>query len=302
MNLEGHIPTPSLHSDTLEPPDESSGPVTVEEFFRKMDAIKEKHRFNLILTSSLFSNHTQTGPDQAPIFQLRPRRNIDSFKFPTAETSGEFPAVHRVPFLGSFFVFSRNIGWIDHHAVDSLLLELVMNPETTVTSLISRMIGSSWKVAFQVIGKLLHFGRLGKCFMLTMLRKNAHAPALFVDIQSDVNMLTRKINSVTVNHGKPPFAKILLDNKIIAENMRLAFLFVRKVREASFSGVIHRGVENGEILAQRSSCGAGRARRAKSRSSRSTLWITLLDRYVFSIIRSAKAGIQKTLDSGSSPE
>jgi len=222
--------------------------VTVEEFFRKMDAIKEKHRFNLILTSGLFSNHTQTGPDQAAVLQFRSRRDIDSFKFPAAEASGEFPAINPIPFLGSFFALGRNIGRIDHHAVNSLLLELVMDPETTVTRLIHRMIGSSRKVASQVIGKLVHLGRLTEGFMLTILRMNTHAPTLFVDIQSDVNMLTSKINSVTLIHGKPPFGKILLTNKMIAEKYEtcLSFSTYASLRELSIGGL-----ESGEILARR---------------------------------------------------
>jgi hypothetical protein len=207
MDLEGHIPAGLLHSDSLEPPDESPGPVAVQEFFRKMDAIKEKHRLNLIFTSGLFPDHTHTGSDQAAIFQLRSRRDINPYKFPAAETAGEFPTVNRIPFAPPFLVLSGDIGGIDHRRVDSLLLELIMDPKTTVTSLIHRMIGSSRKVAPQVRGKLVHFGRLGEGFMLAMLRKNAHAPTLFVDIQSDVNMLTRKINSVTVIHGKPPFGE-----------------------------------------------------------------------------------------------
>jgi len=207
MDLEGHIAAGLLHSDTLDPPDEWPGPMAVKELFRKMDAIKEKHRLNLILTSGLFPDHMHTGPDQAAIFQLRSGRDIDAFNLPAAESSGKFTAVHRIPFASPFFVLGGDIGGIDHHAVDSFLLELVMNPETAITSLIDRMIGSSRKVASQVRDKLVHFGRLGKGFMLTMLRKNAHAPALLVDIQSDVNRLTCKIKFVTVVHGKPPFGE-----------------------------------------------------------------------------------------------
>jgi hypothetical protein len=94
--------------------------------------------------------------------------------------------------------------------MNPFLFELVMDPETTVTGLINRMIESAWKVASQVIDQLVHFGRLGKCLMLAMLRKNAHAPALFMYIQTDVNRLTRKIKFVTVTHGKPPFGKVFV--------------------------------------------------------------------------------------------
>jgi len=40
-----------------------------------------------------------------------------------------------------------------------------------------------------------------------MFKQNAHAPALFMNIQTDVNRLTRKIKFVTLNHGKPPFGE-----------------------------------------------------------------------------------------------
>jgi hypothetical protein len=231
MDLEGHIAAGPLHSDILDPLDESPGPVAVEEFFRKMDAIKEKHRFNLILTSGLFPDHAQTGPDQAAIFQFRSRRDIDSFNFPTAETSGKFTAVDPIPFGSSFFVLGRDIGRIDYRAVDSLLLELVVDPEATVTRLIHRMIGSSRKVASQVRDKLVHLGRLGKGFMLTMLRKNTHAPALFVDIQSYVNRLTGEIKFVTLIqvHGKPPFGKFLRGTKNYIRKLEtcLSFSIIR---------------------------------------------------------------------------
>jgi len=38
--------------------------------------------------------------------------------------------------------------------------------------------------------------------VLTNRRMNAHAPALFVDIQTDEDRLTREIKFVTVIHGK----------------------------------------------------------------------------------------------------
>ena len=49
--------------------------------------------------------------------------------------------------------------------------------------------------------------------MLEILRKNAHAPALLVDTQTDVNVLTRKINSATLTHGKPPFGECFVCEK-----------------------------------------------------------------------------------------
>ena len=49
----------------------------------------------------------------------------------------------------------------------------------------------------QVVDQRFHLRRLAKAFVLTMFRKNAYTPALFVHIQTDVNRLTRKIKFVT---------------------------------------------------------------------------------------------------------
>jgi hypothetical protein len=39
---------------------------------------------------------------------------------------------------------------------------------------------------------------------------NAHAPALFVNIHTNVNVLTREIKFGTFSHGKPPLGMFLL--------------------------------------------------------------------------------------------
>jgi hypothetical protein len=99
------------------------------------------------------------------------------------------------------------------------------------------MIQSTRKSASQVIDQLVHFGRLGKGLMLKMLRKNTHAPALFVDIQSDVNRLTRKIKSATLNitHGKPPFGEFLRGTKnyIRKRETCLSFSIIRSAKQES---------------------------------------------------------------------
>jgi hypothetical protein len=61
------------------------------------------------------------------------------------------------------------------------------------------------------MGKLVHFRGLVKRLILAILRKDTYTPTLFVDIQTDVNRLTRKIKSATLNsiHGKPPFGEFL---------------------------------------------------------------------------------------------
>jgi hypothetical protein len=238
MGLQGYIPTALLHPDALNPSDEPPRPVAVDEFFRKMNTIKEKHSFNLVFAPGLLSDHAQTGSDQGAIFQLPSARDIDPLKLLASKTPGQFSTIYPIPFLGSFFVLGWDISRVDHDAVDPPLSQLVMDPEAAKTSLIDRMILSTRKVTSKIINQLVHFGRLGKCFMLALLRKNAHAPALLMDIETDVNRLTRKIKFVTLIHGKPPFGDFLFRNKNYSRNSEtcLFFLnsFVRKVRRRLF--------------------------------------------------------------------
>jgi hypothetical protein len=140
-----------------------------------------------------------------------------------------------------------------------------MDPEAAKARFINRIIPSPPKMMLQVMNQLIHFRGLAKYFVLAILRINTYTPALFVHIQTDVNRLTRKINSVNVNHGKPPFGKILLGNKIIAENMRLAFFFnvCSKNDDQSLSRVIHRGPIERRDFSPAPSGGAGRARKGK---------------------------------------
>jgi hypothetical protein len=118
-------------------------------------------------------------------------------------------------------------------------------------------------VLLQVMNQLVHFRRLAKALILTLLSRDTHAPALLVDIQTDVNRLTRKINSATLNiiHGKPPFGEFLCGNKNYSRNRETCLSFLIALFEnyvGAFLRVIHMGVESGEILAQRHSGGAGR--------------------------------------------
>ena len=83
-----------------------------------------------------------------------------------------------------------------------------MNPKTAITRLISRIILNPWKMVPQVMNQLVDFWRLAKGLILSLFRRNTHAPALLMHIQTHVNRLTRKIKFVTLNHGKSPFSVI----------------------------------------------------------------------------------------------
>jgi hypothetical protein len=73
--------------------------------------------------------------------------------------------------------------------------------------------------------QLVHLGRLRKGFMLALLGMNTHAPTLLMNIQTNVERLTRKIKFAKVIHGKPPFGNFFILTNTITESVRLAFPF-----------------------------------------------------------------------------
>jgi len=225
VNLKSHIPAGSFHPNSLDPSDKSSRPMAHFPLLWYLHPIKKKHRFDLVFAPPLLPAHTQAGPDQAAILQFPSRRGIDSLDITTAKTPSQFTAIDSIPFVPSFFVLGWYVRWVGHDILDAFFPQLVMNPEPTIARFIDRMVLSAWKVTLQVVDQCFRFRRLAKAFVLTVLSKNAHAPAFFVHIQPDVNRLTREIKFGTLIHGKPPFFRLnFVGNKIIAENPGLAFV------------------------------------------------------------------------------
>jgi hypothetical protein len=178
-------------------------------------SIKEKHPLDLVLAPRLLPHHALTGPNQAPILQLRSAGDINALDLPIAKTPGQFAAIDRIPFGSSLFILRRDVRWVHHKTLDPLLPQLVVDPKPTIARFIYRAIVSSWKVMPQVVKQLIHFRRLVERLILPILREDTHTPALFVNIQTDVNRLTTKIKSATLNitHGKPPFGEFLRRTK-----------------------------------------------------------------------------------------
>ena len=85
-----------------------------------------------------------------------------------------------------------------------------MNPEATKTGFIHRMVGGSWKRSLQIVGQFLNLGRLVESLVFKLFSMNANAPTLFVNVHTDVNVLTREIKFATFIHGKPPLGMFLL--------------------------------------------------------------------------------------------
>jgi hypothetical protein len=226
MNLERHISTGPLHPEAFQPPHEFARPMTLRPLFRKVNPLKEKDRFNLIFAPGLLPNHALTGPYQTAVFQLRAAGHIDPFDLSRPQTPPQLAAIHPIPLLPSLFVFRRHIRRVGHSTGYPFLPKLIMNPKPTEPSFLYRVVRRTRKISLQIIHQKVYLGRLREGFMLANRRMNAHAPTLFVHIQTDVNRLTRKINFVTLNHGKSPFGVFFyFSQKTITENSRLAFPF-----------------------------------------------------------------------------
>ena len=228
VGLQGDIPAGSLHPNPLDPLDESSAPMAHLSFLWNHHSIKQQHPFDLVFTSRLLPHHALTGPDQSAIFQFRSARDIDALDLPIAKTPGQFAAIDRIPFGPSLFILRRDIRRVNHETLDPFLPQLVMDPEAAIARFINRIIQSARKIMAQVMDQFVGFRGLVKRFILPILRKDTYTPALFVDIQTDVNRLTRKIKSATLNIDS--WASLLSVSfcvvpKTISENSRLAFLF-----------------------------------------------------------------------------
>ena len=105
--------------------------------------------------------------------------------------------------------------------------------------------------------------------VLTSDRKTQETP--------DVNRLTREIKFARLIHGKSPFLRLdYVANTILAESLRLAFVYLNPFRKGPCLLESYlQGDRERRDFSPAPSGSAGRARRTKSRSSRSTLWITL---------------------------
>jgi hypothetical protein len=228
MDLKGHIPAGPLQSNPFDPSNEPSRPMAHLLVLWNHYPVKEKHGLNLVLAPGLFPTHAQPSPNQTAILQRGPRRNIDSFQLVIAKTPGQLPAIHLISPPPSLFVPGRHIRRVYNDTVNRLLYQLGVDPKTTTPCFINRMIEGTRKMMSQVVRQGCRLRRLAEAFVFPMARVDAHLPGLLVDIQTDVNRLTRKIKFVTIKviHGKSPFGWILCRNKIIPENQRLAFSFL----------------------------------------------------------------------------
>ena len=129
MDLQGHIPAGSLHSNAFDPLDKSSRPMAHLPFLGNYHSIKEKHAFNLVFAPRLFPTHAQPGPDQTAILQFPPRRNVDPFELSVAKTSVQLTAIDPIPFRLSLFVLGRYIRRVYHQTIDLVLPQLFMDPK-----------------------------------------------------------------------------------------------------------------------------------------------------------------------------
>ena len=106
-------------------------------------------RLDLVLAARLLLDHTLSGSDKAAVFHLRPRRNVYALDVTAPETSCQLAAVNSIGFLCSLLVLRWYIGRIDDKALYSMFLQPIVNPETTVSSLINRLVRRVGKIALR---------------------------------------------------------------------------------------------------------------------------------------------------------
>jgi hypothetical protein len=90
-------------------------------------------------------------------------------------------------------------------AIDALLAQSIMYPETAITRFVDGMISCPGEIAIQIIDKHADSRRLGKGLMFKMIRQDRYAPTFFMDINADVKVLTSEIKFAKLIHGKSPF-------------------------------------------------------------------------------------------------
>ena len=81
-----------------------------------------------------------------------------------------------------------------------------MDPEPKVPGFVHRVVDSTGKVLVQVVNECLRIRRLGELFVERLPEKHTGLPAPLRHVNTDVHMLTRKLNLCTFGvHGKPRF-------------------------------------------------------------------------------------------------
>src|SRR3990172_8015459 len=91
------------------------------------------------------------------------------------------------------------------HTINMMFLELFLNPETTVSSLIDTMVCCTRKRPVKILGQDRHLWCLGEHFMFRKLSQNTDDPFLFANVYANRDMLTGKIWLCMFEcHCKPP--------------------------------------------------------------------------------------------------
>jgi len=238
-------------------------------------SIKKKHRFDLVFAPRLLPTHAQACPGQAAILQLPPRRSINPLDLIPAKPPGQFAAIHSIPFSPPLLVASRYVRRVGYDILDPFVLQFVVNPEPTIPCFIDRPVLSAWKVMSQILAQDFGFRRLAKRFVLPVLSKYSRSNSFcahparckWVDPRNQVcYAYSWQVSFLRLDFvGQQNYSRI---SETCLRFYQTLFEGAVPVRELSTRGRERRDFS----LAPSGS--AGRARRAKSRSSRSTLWIT----------------------------
>ena len=85
-----------------------------------------------------------------------------------------------------------------------------MKPKTTEPGFVNCVICGLRKCLLQIICQLLNLWGLGKCLVFKLWCSYTYAPALLMNIQSNVNVLTCKVYFANFLHGESPFGFIFV--------------------------------------------------------------------------------------------
>lgn len=77
----------------------------------------------------MFLAHVVSGSQKALVLGFGLGRDVNPFDLAASEALGQFPAVNTIGLACALFVFCGHIGRIDYDALDTLPLQLAVDPE-----------------------------------------------------------------------------------------------------------------------------------------------------------------------------
>ena len=91
--------------------------------------------------------------EQTAVLDLYPSWDVDSSKLTVSQAATKFAAVYLVGFTRSLFICCRDVGRINHDAIDAFFPQTIVDPETRIAGLINGMIDCAGKISIQITGQ-----------------------------------------------------------------------------------------------------------------------------------------------------